>query len=131
MKGAKWLGAILVAGSAACLAAPGGWLKSVPSADKARTNPYAGQAQAIEAGRNLFTNNCSKCHGTNAEGKGKKPALVSDELSGATDGQIQWFIKNGRPYKGMPGWGSIPEQERWQIVAWLRNINQKSAENEE
>jgi mono/diheme cytochrome c family protein len=125
VKGAKWVGALLVAGSAVCFAGPGGWLKSVPAADRARTNPYAGQVDAAAAGKNLFANNCSKCHGANAEGKGRKPALVSDVLRNATDGEVQWLIKNGEPFKGMPGWGSMPEQERWQIVAWLRSVNQQ------
>ncbi len=120
--------AVLAVSAAMAFAAPGGWLKSVPAADKARTNPYEGQPAAIDAGKHLFTNNCSKCHGAKAEGKGKKPALVSPILRGATDGEIQWLIKNGEPFKGMPGWGSMPEQERWQIVTWLRSENQKSAE---
>lgn len=122
------LGLLCLTTAVMAFAAPGGWLKSVPTGDKARTNPYSGQTDAIEAGKNLFANNCSKCHGANAEGKGRKPALVSDVLRGATDGEIQWLIKNGEPFKGMPGWGSMPEQERWQIVAWLRSVNEKSAE---
>lgn len=96
------LGLLCLTTAVMAFAAPGGWLKSVPAGDKARTNPYAGQAEAIEAGKNLFTNNCSKCHGTNAEGKGRKPALVSDVLRGATDGEIQWLIKNGEPSRGCP-----------------------------
>lgn len=128
MRAAPGVFAVLLAAAVTAFAAPGGWLKSVPAADKARTNPYAGQAESIEAGKNLFTSNCSKCHGANAEGKGKKPALVSPVLRGATDGEIQWLVKNGAPFKGMPGWGSMPEQERWQIVTWLRSVNEKSAE---
>ena len=34
--------------------------------------------------------------------------------------------KNGESFKGMPGWGALPEPERWQIVAYLRSLNRKT-----
>ena len=119
----KLLSVVLLVGSAVCFAAPGGWLKNVPAADRARTNPYAGQADAIAAGGNLYASNCARCHGANAEGHRGHPALVSARVSQATDGEIQWLLKNGEPFKGMPTWGSMPEQERWQVIAWLRSVN--------
>ena len=124
MKRRMLLGATLLAASAMCFgAADGGWLKNVPQADRMRTNPYAGQADAVGAGENLFRNNCAKCHGANAQGKGSRPSLRSERLAGATDGEIAWIIKNGRTFKGMPGWGGLPEQMRWQLVAYLRSMN--------
>jgi len=114
----------LVGVSAACFAAAdGAWLKKVPQADRERVNPFAGQAGAIAAGGNLFRNNCAKCHGADAEGKGSRPSLKSERLAGATDGEIAWIIKNGQMYKGMPSWGGLPEQQRWQIVTYLRSLN--------
>ena len=104
-------------------AANGSWLKSVPPADRARTNPYAGNPTAAPAGQNLFHNNCAKCHGQNAEGKGSRPSLKSDRIQHATDGELAWLIKNGEAFKGMPGWGALPEPERWQIVAYIRSLN--------
>ena len=114
----------LVGVSAACFAAAdGSWLKKVPQADRERVNPFAGQAGAVAAGGNLFRNNCAKCHGADAEGKGSRPSLKSERLAGATDGEIAWIIKNGQMYKGMPSWGGLPEQQRWQIVTYLRSLN--------
>src|SRR5277367_2869474 len=116
--------AALLGVSMMCFAvADGSWLKKVPQADKARVNPYAGKPDAVAAGGNLFRNNCAKCYGVNAEGKGPRPSLKSERLTGATDGDIAWIIKNGQMYKGMPSWGGLPEQERWQIVAYLRSLN--------
>jgi mono/diheme cytochrome c family protein len=61
----------LIACSIACLAAANGkWLERVPPADHQRANPYAGQPDAVAAGKNLYATNCAKCHGANAEGKG-------------------------------------------------------------
>jgi mono/diheme cytochrome c family protein len=120
----KWICTLLLAASAVSYAAGGSdWIKKVPAVDQSRTNPYAGQPDAIAAGRNLYANNCSRCHGANAEGHGSRPALVSERISGATDGQLAWLLKNGEPFHGMPSWGSMPEQQRWQIVAWLRSLN--------
>lgn len=116
--------ATLLGVSMMCFAvAEGSWLKKVPQADRERVNPYAGKPDAVQAGENLFRNNCAKCHGANAEGKGSRPSLKSDRLKNATDGDIAWIIKNGQMYKGMPSWGGLPEQERWQIVAYLRSLN--------
>lgn len=103
--------------------ADGSWLKKVPAADRARTNPYANNPEAVAAGGNLFRNNCAKCHGESAEGKGARPSLKSQRIQSASDGELAWLLKNGESYKGMPGWGGLPEQQRWQLIAYLRSLN--------
>ncbi|HWF66494.1 MAG TPA: c-type cytochrome [Acidobacteriaceae bacterium] len=114
----------LMVSSLLCFAtANGSWLKKVPEADRARVNPYAGNVEAARAGANLFHNNCAKCHGENAEGKGSRPSLKSERIKNATDGEIAWLLKNGEVYKGMPTWAGLPEQERWQIITYLRSRN--------
>ena len=109
-------------------AANGAWLKKVPQADRERVNPYAGNPDAVAAGRNLFQENCAKCHGQNAEGKGSRPSLKSDRIKNASDGELAWMLKNGNPYKGMPIWAGLPEQERWQIIAYVRSLNAADTE---
>lgn len=117
----------LIAISALCFAkADGSWLRNVQQADRERVNPFAAQPEAIAAGRNLFMNNCAKCHGNEAEGKGSRPALRSDRIRNATDGEIAWLLKNGNVFKGMPRWSGLPEQERWQIVAYIRSLNSRT-----
>lgn len=124
MKCLKFLiGTILMVPMMCLAAANGSWLKSVPQADRARTNPYAGDPAAAAAGQNLFNNNCAKCHGETAAGKGSRPSLKSDRIQHATDGELAWLIKNGEAFKGMPGWGALPEPERWQIIAYLRSLS--------
>lgn len=130
MKSRPFSQAVLVMASVLILsmlcfgAANGGWLKKVPEADRERVNPYAGNAEAIAAGQNLYREHCAKCHGEHAEGRSGRPALKSERLSSATDGDIAWMVKNGQMFKGMPSWGGLPEQERWQIVAYLRSLNE-------
>jgi mono/diheme cytochrome c family protein len=124
MKGKAVFLIMLSAVSAMCLAAAdGSWLKKVPAADRGRVNPYIGNPDAVAAGANLFSENCAKCHGENAEGKGKRPSLKSERIRNATDGEIAWLLKNGNQFKGMPIWGGLPEQERWQIIAYIRSLN--------
>lgn len=124
MKGRSWILALLLATSAICFAkANGAWLKSVPQKDHNRVNPYAGNPDAIAAGANLFQNNCAKCHGDNAQGKGSRPSLRSERIQNATDGDLAWILKNGNVFHGMPRWSGLPEQQRWQIVAYIRSLN--------
>jgi len=102
--------------------ADGKWLHRVPDEDRARTNPFAHQSQPAAAGKQLFGQNCSKCHGADANGHNNRPSLRSERIRHATDGELAWMLKNGNPYKGMPPWSSLPEQQRWQIIAYLRSL---------
>jgi len=111
--------------------ANGEWLKKVPQAERKRLNPFAGQPDAVAAGRNLFLANCAQCHGKNAEGKGSRPNLLSERIRGASDGDIAWLLKNGEVFKGMPRWSGLPEEERWQIIAYIRSLNEQKPEGQQ
>lgn len=102
--------------------ADGKWLHRVPDQDRTRTNPVANQPEAIAAGKNLFADNCAKCHGKDANGLHNRPSLRSERIRNAKDGELAWMLKNGNPYKGMPPWVALPEQQRWQIIAYLRTL---------
>ena len=100
----------------------GKWLHRVPDADHTRINPLAHQPQAISAGKALFAGNCAKCHGLDANGRTNRPSLRSPRIRQATDGDLAWMLQHGNPYKGMPPWSSLPEVQRWQIIAYLRTL---------
>jgi mono/diheme cytochrome c family protein len=120
----RLLGYILLAASA-CIAADTDWMKHVSEADRARTNPYANQADAIAGGSRLFVDHCAKCHGEDALGRGKKPSLRTKEVQQATDGEIFSLLKNGYLRKGMPSWSSLPEPSRWQIIAYVKSLGEQ------
>ena len=123
MRGRHFILAGLLAASTVCLAKDyGAWLKKVPAKAQARVNPYAGNPQAVAAGAILFHENCARCHGDTAEGKGSRPSLRSAQVRNASDGDLAWILKNGYVFKGMPRWGGLPEQERWQIIAYIRSL---------
>ena len=113
---------LLLAGSAALLASDSGWMRKVPQADRVRTNPYAGRPQAIAAGKILFAENCAQCHGEDARGLHGRPNLRGPVVVNATDGDLAWILRNGVLWKGMPSWSTLPEPERWQIIAYLRSL---------
>lgn len=97
------------------------WLHKVPAKERVRANPYAGKAAAIAAGHRLFEEHCATCHGANLEGTPGKPSLRTPLVQQATDGELFWLLKNGDLRYGMPTWSSLPEPERWEIVAFLRS----------
>jgi glucose/arabinose dehydrogenase len=93
--------------------------KDAPASAKAMKNPYAGQQSAIDAGKTLYARNCLSCHGKTLQGTGNVPSLVNGRLNGVTPGEIFWFVTKGSPDNGMPPWGFLPEEKRWQIVTYV------------
>lgn len=97
----------------------------VPAKDHDRTNPLAGNFKAVEGGAGIYKDHCAQCHGADAMGDGKKkPALKSDEIKNATDGDLEWFLRQGELRGGMPSWSNLPRVQRWQVVTYLRSLQQ-------
>jgi mono/diheme cytochrome c family protein len=95
----------------------------VPAKDHARTNPLAGDPKAVEVGAAIYKDHCAQCHGADAMGDGKKkPALKSDEIRIATEGDLEWFLRQGDLRAGMPSWSSLPQTQRWEVVAYIRSL---------
>jgi mono/diheme cytochrome c family protein len=95
----------------------------IPSKDHARANPLAGKPDAIAAGAMVYLDHCAQCHKADASGDGRKrPSLHSEHVRTATDGDIEWFLRQGDLAHGMPSWSSLPTAQRWQLVAYLRSI---------
>ena len=110
------------------LAAAGSdWMSEVPARDQRKTNPFRDQPGAIQAGRLLFEDHCAQCHGDNAEGQGKRPSLRTARIqSEASAGAVHWLLFNGNVRHGMPSWSKLPDQQLWQLVAFVRSL--KAAE---
>ncbi len=106
-------------------AADGSWLKRVPARDHEKINPFRDQPEAIAAGRRIFLDRCSHCHGENAEGTKKRPPLKSPRVQQqATEGDLHWLLVNGNMGKGMPSWAKLPDQQVWQVISYLRSLPQ-------
>jgi copper transport protein len=96
------------------------WAQAPPSA-RARVNPYAGSADAVQAGRKLVARHCAECHGPDGHGGRNAPPLATDEVRAAGAGELFWVLTNGHLGAGMPSWSRLPEARRWQIVSFLKS----------
>ena len=112
------LGATLLFASAG----DGLWMTRVPDKARNRQNPFDSESNAVAAGAKLFRQNCSSCHGSEAMGTDKRPNLHSERVRAATPGELEWLLKNGSMKNGMPSWSRLPEQQRWQIVSYLKSL---------
>jgi len=90
-----------------------------PASAKAMKNPLTGQQTAIDAGKTVYARNCLACHGKTLKGTGNVPSLIDGKLKGVTEGEIFWFITKGDKDNGMPAWGFMPEEKRWQVVSYV------------
>lgn len=96
-------------------------------------NPLAGKfdEDTLKVGIKFYTIQCAVCHGTHGEGGEKNsigekmalkpPALTSAKIKGWTDGQIYHVITMGQGMMG-PYASHIPEQYRWQVVNYIRQL---------
>lgn len=86
-------------------------------------SPYLGNAVALSEGKRLYgAYNCVGCH---AHGGGAiGPALMDDKwIYGSAPRLIYSVISEGRP-DGMPSFaGRIPDQQLWQIVAYVQSMS--------
>ena len=128
----KSLGIALVAttlvawAAVAVVSAQGPWV--APPEAKATKNPVKGVGNAKKA----VETNCVSCHGASGKGDGPaaaalpppKPAnWTSDAVQKQTDGEIFWKLSNGRG--AMPPWKHLPDNERWEIVNYIRTLKGK------
>jgi len=105
--------------------ADGSWMRHVPAKDHDRKNPYEGQADAVAAGRLVYQDHCSKCHGENAEGTKKRPPLRSARVQQeATEGDLHWLLVNGNMARGMPSWSKLGDPQIWQVISYLKSLSQ-------
>ena len=83
----------------------------------------AGQPDMVAAGAKLFRHHCQSCHGAGASGASNMPPLVAMPMVSAPDGVLFRFLTNGRLKRGMPSWSRLPEERRWQLVAYLKSLS--------
>ena len=100
-------------------------LVSLPAAlaQSPRSNPFANDADAAEAGRAQFRLRCAPCHGFKGEG-GRGPDLTLGVYNnGNTDEDLFRVIWEGVPGSEMPGYeGRMTEDETWKFVTFIRSI---------
>jgi cytochrome c oxidase cbb3-type subunit 3 len=97
-----------------------------PKRASAQQSPYQKNAWGLGEGKRYFTQyNCSGCHANGGGGIG--PALMDDEwIYGYEPDLIYETIVQGRP-NGMPAFGGrIPDNQVWQLVAYVLSMSGQS-----
>jgi cytochrome c oxidase cbb3-type subunit 3 len=86
-------------------------------------SPYDGNAYAVNQGKRLYRwFNCNGCHANGGGGMGP-PLADAQWRYGSSPAQIFASITQGRP-QGMPSFGGhIPDDQVWQIVAYVRSMS--------
>ena len=123
----------LVSAQSTRSSSPGGW--TLPATADQEKNPFAGDAKAVAAGKELFTKNCQRCHG--AAGKGDGPDADPDSMQDMdltvarraarnSDGVVFYKAWNGRTKPKMPAFSSkLTKDEVWQIVTYVQTLREK------
>lgn len=117
---------LLAVAFASCAAAEadGSWMKKVPAREHERANPFYGNSGAVSAGKRLYGDHCASCHGDNAQGKKKRPALTTERIQQqATEGDIHWLLVNGNMGRGMPSWAKLPDPQLWQLITFIKTLH--------
>jgi mono/diheme cytochrome c family protein len=104
-----------------------------PTEAAAKKNPFAGQAAAAAAGKQIFTTTCAPCHGTTGRGDGPAAAALNPRpanyttsaISGESDGSLFWKLSEGRgamvAFKS-----SLSEKQRWELITYIRTLQGKN-----
>ena len=74
-----------------------------------------------ESGEQLFTDNCSVCHGNEGKGGVGVPLALPDFIDNVDDVYLKRSIRNGRPGRVMPTFPSMSGQQVDAIVTYMRS----------
>lgn len=104
----------------------------VPDEYNKMQNPMADDEDAMEIGKELFTQHCKSCHGKEGLGDGPKSAELetvttdfsTEEFQGQTDGAIFYKTTFGRD--DMPAFQKkiADDDDRWMLVVYLRSFSE-------
>jgi mono/diheme cytochrome c family protein len=98
------------------------WEEVPTGAVPAPNEPVAVTAESLVLGADLYSANCSRCHGPDGQGTQRAPALnVQSFLNNTADAAIQQIITLGVPDTSMPAWGDrMTEAEIQAITGFIR-----------
>lgn len=112
---------------------PSGWQLPADAEDK--KNPHPVDARLLAAGRAVFKDKCTRCHGPGGLGDGPDAdpdARENMDLTDASrvesnpDGVVFYKVWNGRRRPKMPAFSAeISEEQAWAVVAYVQSLRKK------
>ncbi|HXH84200.1 MAG TPA: c-type cytochrome, partial [Candidatus Tectomicrobia bacterium] len=103
----------------------------------ALATPAAAQRGDAGAGKAVYDARCALCHGDKGDGNGPGAELLSPRprdftrglykirsttTKAPSDQDLFRVITEGMPGTSMPAWAILPEQDRWNLVAYLKTF---------
>ena len=110
-----------------------GW--AIPPGGKDEKSPLTASPDVLAKGKDIFTKNCQRCHGSEGKGDGpesdpKDPAAdLSDEFRAALnpDGIMFYRVLNGHTPPTMPAFkDKLSTDEIWTVVAYAKSLRKPS-----
>lgn len=93
------------------------------------SNPFSGDADAIDTGKKLYFTWCVQCHGHKANGESRFGKYAGD-LTHFWRGYKEFIkiVQNGRPDKMMPPWKNVLDEETIsRLGAFLETLAEEGA----
>ncbi len=116
-----------------------GALRLLPGEATAQLKPAKGD---VARGKAVYEKKCAVCHGV--DGKGNGPAefvlfpkprdftrgifKIRSTTTLPTDNDLLRTITQGIPGTSMPSWGTLPETDRWDLVAFVESLSPRFTE---
>jgi mono/diheme cytochrome c family protein len=102
-------------------------------------NPVPMSKASVERGKAVYASFCVPCHGATGKGDGPvapkfvaPPPLDGAAQKGRTDGYIYATVRQGSLSQLMPAYGyRMSEQERWDVVNYVRSLQGVVAQADE
>jgi mono/diheme cytochrome c family protein len=101
----------------------------IDAESNALQNPVEADLRSLDNGRTQYEVFCATCHGDTGLADGPVAKVFPGVLplvgvvKARTDGHIYTTIRYGR--RRMPTYGRIPSRDRWDIVNYVRYLDQK------
>lgn len=104
------------------VAAATGFAQNSPAGATNR-NPFAGDQQAVNDGREIYNHTCTGCHGYDGTAGERAPGLGASgrRYLRRTDQEIFDAIRKGIPGTMMPGAG-LGETDAWKVAAYIQSL---------
>jgi len=106
---------------------------TIPAEYRTMASPIEQTPETLRAGMEHWADHCATCHDNDGRGRteiGRRlfppaPDMQEEDTQGLSDGMLFYFIEEGIPFTGMPGWSTgtpAGEQDSWNLVQFIRHL---------
>ncbi len=98
--------------------------------------PVLPTEESLQKGKELFSQNCSVCHGEKGDGHGPAAAALNPSPANFLEmqhsaiygpGEKYWIIGNGSGATGMPAFPQLKPLDRWHLVNHIFHLQESES----